>query len=181
MPPKTDLDLVESFRNGDVTAFNELVKRYQEKVYWIARGVVGGHADADHAVQDVFPRMYKALRGFRGESGFYAWLYRIAMNVSLNAVRSRRIKEFIRLEETSEPRTEEGESPDAGVLKEEYRTILERAVQRLPAKQKLVFVMRYYEEMPYEEMSKLLKKSVGGLSGGLWAQYGAALEPGAPY
>ncbi len=163
MPPKTDLDLVEAFRSGDVTGFNELVKRYQEKVYWIARRVVGTHDAADDVVQDVFLRMYKALHGFRGDSEFYTWLYRIAVNVSLNAVRSRRIKEFVRFEEQAEPRTDEGEAPDAGILQEEYQTILERAVERLPAKQKLVFMLRYYDEMPYEEMSKLLKKSVGGL------------------
>src|ERR1041385_7055551 len=79
MAPKTDLDLVESFRNGDISGFNELVGRYQEKVYWIARRVVGSHEDADDVVQDVFVRMFKALGGFRGESGFYTWLYRITM------------------------------------------------------------------------------------------------------
>ncbi len=163
MAPKTDLDLIEAFRNGDISGFNELVGRYQEKVYWIARRVVGSHEDADDVVQDVFVRMFRALGGFRGDSGFYTWLYRITMNVSLNAVRSRRIKDFLRYDETAETGSDEVELPDAAVLRDEYRTILERAIKRLPAKQKMVFIMRYYDEMPYEEIAKILKKSVGGL------------------
>jgi RNA polymerase sigma-70 factor, ECF subfamily len=163
MAPRTDLELVEAFRNGDRSGFNELVSRYQEKVYWVARRVVGTHEDADDVVQDVFVRMYKALAGFRGDSGFYTWLYRITMNVSLNAVRSRRIKDFLRYDETAEAGSGDVELPDAGLLREEYRTILERAVERLPAMQKMVFIMRYYDEMPYEQIALVLKKSVGGL------------------
>jgi len=163
MPPKTDFDLVEAFRNGDISGFNELVSRYRERIYWVARRIVGTHDEADDVVQDVFVRMFKALKGFRGESGFYTWLYRITMNVSLNAVRTRRFREFVRYDETAETRSEEVEQPDAGLLREEYQTILERAIQRLPAKQKLVFMMRYYDEMPYDQIAAIMKKSVGGL------------------
>ncbi|HYQ85822.1 MAG TPA: sigma-70 family RNA polymerase sigma factor [Bacteroidota bacterium] len=161
MPSRTDLELVEAFRNGDLTGFNELVRRHQERVYWIARRVMGKHDDAADVVQDVFVRMFKALKGFRGDSEFSTWLYRIAMNVSLNAVRAKRVKDFIRYDDTIESRSEE--LPDAELLRNEYQTVLERAIQRLPPKQKLVFIMRYYDEMPYEQMAKVLKKSVGGL------------------
>ena len=161
MPSRTDLELVEAFRNGDLTGFNELVRRHQERVYWVARRVMGKHDDAADVVQDVFVRMFKALKGFRGDSEFSTWLYRIAMNVSLNAVRAKRVKDFIRYDDTIESRSEE--LPDAELLRNEYQTVLERAIQRLPPKQKLVFIMRYYDEMPYEQMAKVLKKSVGGL------------------
>jgi RNA polymerase sigma-70 factor (ECF subfamily) len=161
VPPRTDLELVEAFRSGDLTGFNELVRRHQERVYWIARRVMGKHDDAADVVQDVFVRMYKALKGFRGDSEFSTWLYRIAMNVSLNAIRAKRVKDFIRYDDTIETRSEE--LPDAEMLREEYQTILERAIQRLPPKQKLVFIMRYYDEMPYEQIARILKKSVGGL------------------
>jgi RNA polymerase sigma factor (sigma-70 family) len=163
MALRTDSELVEAFQNGDITGFNELVNRYQEKVYWIARRVVGAHDDAEDVVQDVFFRMFKALKNFRGESEFYTWLYRIAMNVSLNAVRARRIKDFIHYEDVGDLRSGDVDQPDAVTLREEYRTVLERAIKRLPAKQKMVFIMRYYDELPYEEMAKVLKKSVGGL------------------
>ncbi|HEV8538248.1 MAG TPA: sigma-70 family RNA polymerase sigma factor [Bacteroidota bacterium] len=161
--PRTDLELVEDFRRGDVTGFNELVRRYQEKVYWIGRRVIGTHEDADDVVQDVFVRVYGALKGFRGESGFYTWLYKISMNVSLNALRKKRIKDFLRYDETEEELESDDEGPDSHVEQKEYETILQRAIERLPPKQKMVFMMRYYDEMPYEEMAKILNKSVGGL------------------
>lgn len=163
MTDKSDLELVEEFRRGDVRSFNELVRRYQEKVYWIARRVIGTHEDADDIVQDVFVRVYDALKEFRAESGFYTWLYRITVNISLNALRKKRLKDFVRYEEMEEELESSDEGSDARVLQKEYQSILEHAIERLPAKQKMVFMMRYYEEMPYEEMAQVLKKSVGGL------------------
>ncbi|HTK81572.1 MAG TPA: RNA polymerase sigma factor [Bacteroidota bacterium] len=163
MTDKSDLELVEEFRRGDVRSFNELVRRYQEKVYWIARRVIGTHEDADDIVQDVFVRAYDALKEFRAESGFYTWLYRISVNISLNALRKKRLKDFVRYEEMEEELESSDEGSDARVLQKEYQSILEQAIDRLPAKQKMVFMMRYYEEMPYEEMAQVLKKSVGGL------------------
>ena len=92
---KTDLELVELFRQGDVTGFNELVRRYQEKVYWIARRTMGNHEDADDVVQDVFVRVFEKLKHFRGDANFYTWLYRVTVNVSLNALRKKRIKDIL--------------------------------------------------------------------------------------
>jgi len=161
--PKTDRELIEEFRSGRVEGFNELVKRYQQKIYWVARRMVGSHDEADDVVQDVFVRVYDALKSFRGEANFYTWLYRITVNVSLNALRSKRVKDFFNFEEVEEQLSAPEDSADRKILKEEYQTILDRAVERLPAKQKMVFTMRYYGDMDYEEMAKVLKKSVGGL------------------
>jgi RNA polymerase sigma factor (sigma-70 family) len=163
MAPKTDAELIDEFRKGNVEGFNELVRRYQEKVYWIARRIVVTHDDADDVVQDVFIRVYKSLGNFRSESGFYTWLYRIAMNVSLNAKRAKRIKDFVQFDDTIDQEREGNEHADATILRNEYQQILERAIERLPTKQKMVFMMRYHDEMPYEEMAMLLDKSVGGL------------------
>lgn len=163
MASRTDLELIEAFRNGDITGFNELVRRYQEKIYWIAKRVVGSHEDADDVAQDVFIRVHGALKDFRAESGFYTWIYRIAVNMSLNALRKKRLKEFIRFDEVEEILEHPDEGSDRRLLKKEYEEILKRAIERLPAKQKAVFVLRYYDELPYEEMAKVLNKSVGGL------------------
>ena len=163
MAIRTDLELVEDFRRGKVAGFNELVRRYQEKVYWIARRMIGTHEDADDIVQDVFVRVYDALKDFRAESGFYTWLYRITVNISLNALRKKRIKDFIRYDEMEEELENTDDESDTHDLQKEYRSIVEKAIERLPPKQKMVFMMRYYEEMPYEEMAKVMKKSVGGL------------------
>ena len=163
MASKQDLELVEEFRQGRIEGFNELVRRYQEKTYWICRRILGIHEDADDVVQDVFVRVYESLKNFRGDSEFYTWLYRIATNVSLNALRKKRLKEFVRYDEAYEEYLPSSAQTDDFALQQEYQTILERAIERLPAKQKMVFIMRYYEEMPYEEMAKVLNKSVGGL------------------
>ena len=163
MEPKTDLELVEGFQHGSVESFNELVRRYQEKVYWIARRIVSTHEDADDVVQDVFIRVHRALKDFRSESGFYTWIYRIAVNVSLNAVRAKRIKDFIHLDQIDEPIQDEHEQPDMHVVQKEYNAALKRAIEQLPPRQKLVFTMRYVDDMPYDEMAKILKRSVGGL------------------
>ncbi len=163
MPPKKDLELIEDFRQGDNAGFNELVRRYQEKVYWIARRVVGSHEDADDVVQDVFIKVYEALKEFRAASGFYTWLYRITVNASLNALRKRRIKDFVRYEDVEETLNSDAGGADADVLSKEYESILEKAIERLPPRQKAVFIMRYYDEMSYEEMAQILDRSVGGL------------------
>jgi len=161
MTPRTDLELIEDFRQGRVEGFNQLVRRYQEKVYWVARRVVGSHEDADDVVQDVFLRVHNGLKDFRSESGFYTWIYRITVNVSLNAIRTKRVREFLRLDDAEQ--LEHEDRADTRILEDEYKVLLQRAIERLPAKQKLVFTMRYFDEIPYEEMATLLKKSVGGL------------------
>ena len=160
---KADLDLVRDFRSGSVESFNEIVRRYREKVYWIARRVVGTHDDADDVVQEVFVRVYDSLKRFRGDSNFYTWLYRISVNVSLSAIRAKRIKNFVRSEEVVEHLVSDEELADDKILRDEYEKVLKQAIDRLPPKQKTTFVMRYYEEMEFEEMSKVLNKSVGGL------------------
>ncbi|MBI4548032.1 MAG: RNA polymerase sigma factor [Ignavibacteriae bacterium] len=163
MASKTDRELVEEFRQGKVEGFNELVRRYQQKVYWIARRVVGTHEDADDVAQDVFVRVYEGLKNFRAESEFFTWLYRITVNVSLNAKQKKRWKEFLRLDEVLEETLPSDYQTDGQVHRQEYLTILEQAIERLPTKQKMVFTMRYYDELSYEEMAAMLKKSVGGL------------------
>ena len=163
MAPKKDLELIEAFRQGDHSSFNELVRRYQEKVYWIARRIIGSHEDADDVIQDVFIRVYDALSDFRAESGFYTWLYRITVNVSLNALRKKRLKDFVHYEEVEETLESSDEGTDGRILKKEYEQILKQAIERLPPKQKAVFMMRYYDELSYVEMATILDKSVGGL------------------
>ena len=162
MVEKQDAELVDAFRNGDVEGFNSLVRRYQEKVYWIARRTLGNHEDADDVVQDVLMKMYQGLNNFRGESNLFTWLYRITVNVSLNNIRKRKIKQYVPFDNIIDhilPGTTQADDP---ILHQEYQTILERAIEQLPAKQRAVFVMRYYDEMHFEDIAKILRKSVGG-------------------
>ena len=163
MSEKSDAELLILFANGDERAFNELVRRHQARVYWVARRVLGTHEDADDIVQEVFVRAYASLPKFRGESSLSTWLYRIAMNLSLNALRKQRLRTMLHLDElTQEPESQTG-ATDEPLLREEYETALRRAVEALPEMQKKVFILRYYEELSYAEIAAILERSEGGL------------------
>ncbi len=162
MSEATDLELVERINKGDNAAFNQLVKRYQERVYWQARRTTGSHEDADDIVQEVFIRVYDGLKKFRAESSFSTWLYRITMNVALNAVRKKRIKDFIPYDDILSEILPSDYETDRNLQQQEYQTVLEKAIQVLPARQRMVFVMRYHDELPFEEIATKLKRSVGG-------------------
>jgi|WetSurMetagenome_2_1015567.scaffolds.fasta_scaffold53743_4 RNA polymerase sigma-70 factor, ECF subfamily len=164
MEQLSDLELVTEVRNGRRQAYTVLMRRYQERIYWVARRIVGSHDDAEDVAQDTFVKGYLALGEFRGESQFYTWLYRIALNLSLNAVRKRHVLTY--LHESSELLRRilpAQERPDELVELHETEARILAAIARLPEKQKAVFVMRYFDELTYEEISRILKTSVGGL------------------
>jgi RNA polymerase sigma-70 factor, ECF subfamily len=159
-----ELDLVERFQAGEEQAFNALTLRYQEKIYWVVRRMIPDHDEADDVVQDVFIRAYHSLKSFKGESSVYTWLYRIAVNLSLNEIRRRKIRKTFSLDEnTTEQHQSYDDSPIEEIEKREQSMLIKKAIDRLPEKQKQVFVLRYYEELPYEEIAKIVKTSVGGL------------------
>lgn len=163
MTGRSDLELVGAFRHGEETAFNEIVVRYQEKVYWTVRRFVNDHDEADDIVQEVFVKAYDGLKRFRGESGLYTWLYRIAVNLSLNHLRKLKVQEFFRVDRLLEQEEAGSDRPDEALEQKEQQGLIQEAVRSLPEKQKAVFVMRYYQAMSYEEISAVLKTSVGGL------------------
>ncbi|MBA4313354.1 MAG: hypothetical protein C0417_12080 [Chlorobiaceae bacterium] len=162
MEQKLDHELVDEILRGNNQSFNQLVKRYQERIYWTARRIVNSHEDADDVVQNVFLKMYEGLKYFRGDSNLFTWLYRITVNDSLNLLRKKRFLQFIPYEEYFEDKMQTSESAHDKVIRQEYQTSLERAIEKLPPKQRAVFSMRYFNETPFEEMAKILKKSVGG-------------------
>lgn len=165
MLEKSDFELISEFKSGNSEAFNHLVRKYQKKVYWIARKMLGNHADADDVVQDVFVKVYKSLKDFRSDSSFYTWLYRITVNFSISFIRRKKLFDIIKFDEAF-PATLKINSDDNPLLNlesKEMSTLIEKAIANLPNKQKQVFILRYYNELPYEEISKILKTSVGGL------------------
>lgn len=163
MNPRSDSDLVQDVRDGKRQAFTELMTRYQERLYWVARRIVGNHADADDVVQETFVKAYLALGDFRGDSSFFTWIYRITVNHSLNTVRKRQVMNYLRESELLSALLPSDDDPSASVEREELAGEVQRAVATLPEKQRAVFVMRYYDELSYEEIAKVLKTSVGGL------------------
>lgn len=142
--------------------FNELVRRYQKRIYWVTRRMVKRHEDADDIAQDVFVKAYTALENFRGESNIYTWLYRIAVNLSINHLRKQKVRNAVDLDDYLPFLAKDAEQ-DSSIVRRENVSLIEQAIGTLPDKQRAVFIMRYYDEMPYEQISAILGTSVGGL------------------
>ncbi|HOZ50440.1 MAG TPA: sigma-70 family RNA polymerase sigma factor [Chitinophagaceae bacterium] len=160
----SDEEIFELFKDelSKEKAFTILVKKYQERLYWHIRRFVIHHEDTNDVLQNVFIKAWKSLSNFRQESGLYTWLYRIGTNESLTYLEKLKKKRSVSIsdEETgmsNRVRAEKG----FDINKLEWK--LQLAIQSLPEKQRAVFTLRYYDEMPYEKMSEVLDTSVGSL------------------
>ncbi|MCX7763121.1 MAG: sigma-70 family RNA polymerase sigma factor, partial [Candidatus Kryptonium sp.] len=162
MVNKTDIELVNDFKNGNISAFDEIVRRYQRKVYLLARRILSNHEDADDVAQEVFIKLFYSLNEFKGESNLFTWIYRITVNECNTILRKRRIREFIPIDEIANL-LKLNETPEQEFLNKEEKKLIEKAIEKLPPKQRAVFVMRFFENLDYEEISKILKKPVGTL------------------
>lgn len=164
MSEYTDKELLELYRNGANPnyAFNLLVKKYQESVYWHIRRMVVNHEDANDIVQDVFVKAWKGLNSFREDSEFYTWLYRIATNESITFLNKKKRKYWLSLNSV-EHKLEENLEDDNFFSGEEIQRKLQKAILKLPGKQRAVFNMKYFDEMKYEDISSVMGTSVGAL------------------
>lgn len=143
-------------------AFNQLVRKYQRKVYWHVRKMVVDHADADDLTQDVFVKVWKHLENFRQDAQLFTWIYRIATNECLGFLSSKRRKFLLPLNDVGAELAEKLEA-DPALAGDEIELTLQKAILQLPDKQRLVFNLRYYDEMPYEQMAEVTSTSVGAL------------------
>jgi RNA polymerase sigma-70 factor (ECF subfamily) len=163
MSEVSDQELVEEVRNGRRQAFTELMHRYQERIYWAARRIVGDHDEAEDVAQETFIKAYLALGDYRGEARFFTWLYRIAYNLSVSVVRKRQVVTYLRQSELMRRVLPAPDRSDERVELRETEERLARAVAGLPEKQRAVFVMRFFDELSYDEISEILGTSVNGL------------------
>ncbi len=143
-------------------AFSELVARYQERLYWQVRRIVLSHDDADDVLQDTFIKVFRNIDSFRGASKLYSWMYRIATNEALSFVKKRSRMMGISDEELQQQMVGKLEA-DPYFDGDQAQMQLQRALAGLPEKQRLVFNMKYFEELKYEEISEILGTSVGAL------------------
>lgn len=158
-----DSELLEIFRSGNESyAFNLLVKKYQRKIYSQVRRMVIDHEDTNDILQNIFIKMWKGLKGFEDKSQLSTWIFRIAVNESLTFLKKKRTKFFIPFVDIEKNLSEKLQS-DPYMQESRIELKLQTAILMLPEKQRLVFNMRYYEEMPYEQMSDILETSVGAL------------------
>ena len=142
--------------------FNKIVKEYSERIWWTARRFVNSQEDADDLTQDIFLKIWTALPSYRGEAQLFTWVYRIAVNEAMDRLRREKVRAALRfasLDAEMERRIDNDPWFDGTPAER----ALSKAVLALPEKQRQVFILRYYDEMPYEEMSQILDTSVGAL------------------
>lgn len=162
--PIDEKKLVEDLQEPKTAkkAFDTLMRTYGEQVYWQIRKMVGSHEDANDLLQNCFLKAWNNLQNFRGDAKLSTWLYKIAVNETLNFLNKERQRNNV---------TEEGDEAFllANIESDEYfdgdqlQKDFQKAIASLPEKQRLVFNMRYYDEMKYEQMSEILGTSVGAL------------------
>lgn len=164
MADQSDNEILLRFRVPATreAAFTTLIKKYQERLYWHIRRLVVTHEDSNDLLQNVWIRVWNALDKFREESQLYTWLYRIATNECLSFIEQQKKKATLHLsdEENGMERQLKAD-PHFDAQKLEWK--LQLAIQQLPEKQRVVFSLRYFDEMPYEEMSNVLDTSEGAL------------------
>ncbi|MBE6212348.1 MAG: RNA polymerase sigma factor [Rikenellaceae bacterium] len=161
---KREENLIAQLKSNAVEAFDLLIEQYGDRLYWHIRRIVVQHEEAEDVLQETFTRAYLSISGFRGEteSSLTAWLYRIATTLSINVLRKRKRGIFSSLDSvrgdllaTFEHEVE----PSA----DEIIVRLQKAILALPTKQRLVFNMRYYDELSFEEISQITGQSVSTL------------------
>ncbi len=159
-----DKDLLAKIKNPETTSygFNLLVRAYQQRVYWHVRKMVIDHDDADDLTQEVFIKIHKAIGAFREDSQLFTWIYRIATNECLTFLNKKRRRFFLPLEDVGKELSAKVDTSD-DISGEDIQKKLQKALLKLPDKQRLVFNMKYFDELSYEDMSEITSTSVGAL------------------
>lgn len=159
----TDSEIIRLYDDGEhEKAFNCIVEAYSERLYWHIRRFLCCHEDTDDLLQDIFIKIWTALPTFRGDSQLYTWLYRITTNEILNHLRKRKFKALISLDSATDILRKKIDD-DPHFNGNELQRELHKAIQKLPDKQRLVFNLRYFDEMKYEDISEITDTSVGAL------------------
>lgn len=159
-----DKELLLKIRNPDSRnyGFNMLVRTYQQRVYWHVRKMVIDHDDADDLTQEIFIKIHKYIDTFREDSQLFTWIYRIATNECLSFLNKKKRKFFLPIEDVTQQLIAKVDN-DPDLNGDEIQKRLQKAILQLPDKQRLVFNMKYFDDMPYEQMAEVTKTSVGAL------------------
>jgi RNA polymerase sigma factor (sigma-70 family) len=159
-----DKELLEKIRLPETRnyGFNLLVRAYQQRVYWHIRKMVIDHDDADDLTQEVFIKIHKHIDSFREDSQLYTWIYRIATNECLSFLQKKKRKFFLPIGDVSKELSNKLDN-SSNLSGDQIQLRLQKALLSLPDKQRLVFNMKYFDDLPYEDISKITKTSVGAL------------------
>lgn len=166
---KEEQVLVERARRGEMFAFRELVERYKKKVYYLAYDLTGNHHDAEDLSQEVFIKAFRSLKNFRGDAKLSSWLYRITVNTAISQQRKKsvsqmQLQESFEEESRNEVQFSGGETTqnpekcaEAGLMQQH----IEKALQKLSPREKSIFVLRHYNDLPLKEIADILKINLG--------------------
>ncbi|MBC7510429.1 MAG: sigma-70 family RNA polymerase sigma factor [Ferruginibacter sp.] len=159
-----DNELLQQFKAAATRekGFTGIIKKYQEKLYWHIRRMVVDHEDANDVLQNMFIKVWNALDNFREDSQLYTWLYRIATNESLTYIEQQKKRKSVSLSDVENGLSNKLKA-DKNYDSNKIEWKLQLAMQQLPEKQRVVFNLRYYDEMPYHQMSLVLETSEGAL------------------
>jgi RNA polymerase sigma factor (sigma-70 family) len=159
-----DKELLAKIRNPDTRnyGFNMLVRSYQQRVYWHVRKMVIDHDDADDLTQEVFIKIHRYIDTFREDSQLFTWIYRIATNECLTFLDKKKRRFFLPIGDVEGELTAKVDS-SADISGDEIQKRLQKALLKLPDKQRIVFNMKYFEDLSYEQMSEITNTSVGAL------------------
>lgn len=160
----SDKDILELIRRDHSTerGFNFLVVKYQKKVYWHVRRMLIDHDDTNDVVQETFIKIWRNLGQFRGESELFTWIYRIATNETLGFLKKQKKRYFLPVTDASNHLANSLEN-DAFFTGDSYQLKFQQALLKLPDRQRLVFNMKYFEDMKYEEIAQITGVTVGAL------------------
>ena len=142
--------------------FNQIVRDYSERLWWHVRRFVNSHEDADDLLQEIFLKVWAALPSFRGESQLFTWVWRIATNETLNHLRKEKVRAALKFSSV-DAEMERRIQADPYFKGTQAERELAKAVLKLPEKQRQVFIMRWWDDLSYEEMSAITGTSVGSL------------------
>lgn len=159
----TEREIIRLHQSGRMEeAFNGIVNTYSERLYWHVRRFLCSHDDTNDLLQDIYIKIWTALPSFRGDSQVFTWLWRIATNEVLNHLRKQKFKALVSLDSSMEILRKKIDD-DPYFNGNELQRELYKAIHKLPEKQRIVFNMRYFDELKYEEISEITDTSVGAL------------------
>jgi len=163
-PVLSDKEIIQKLKTTDNNeeVFSILVAKYQERLYWHIRKMVVSHDDTDDILQNTFLKIWKALDSFKGNSSFYTWIYRIATNETFTFIKIRERQKAISMDDEESLITNNLKS-DHNFDGNELQMKLQKYILLLPAKQRLVFNLKYFDEMKYEDIAKITENSIGAL------------------
>lgn len=164
----TDQELIERSKSGDYIAFEELVRRYENKVYTVAYRFMGNHADACDLAQEAFIKLYQALPSFRGDSSFMTWVYHITANVCRDELRRRQKKQTLSLDDDQQENlpmilnvVSDLPGPEEAIMRQELQAQVQQCLNLLSEEYRLILIMREMQDLSYDEIAATLDCSLG--------------------